>query len=98
MAWAISGWSVLMFVASLCVSKRAVSSVGRSRSTSCCPFWVPAGVETTTRRALELALANRAIVEPMFLAAVTLSAIRAAWVHASTRATPSPPASIGPAF
>jgi hypothetical protein len=78
--WAISGWSVLMFIASLCVAS-VLFIVWAVAFNELLPMLRPSGVETTTRRTLELALANRALIEPMFLATVFLCIIRAAWIQ-----------------
>lgn len=79
-AWAISGWSVLIFVASLCVAS-VLFLMWAIAFNELLPLFRRSATETTTRRTFELAIANRGLIEPMFLAAVLLSALRAAWVE-----------------
>lgn len=78
--WAISGWSILMFVASLCVSS-VLFLLWAIAFNELLPVFRSTGVQTTTRRALELAIANRGLIEPMLLATVALCVIRVAWVR-----------------
>jgi hypothetical protein len=68
-----------MFIASLCVAS-VLFLTWAVAFNELLPAFFPGGVETTTRRTLELALANRALIEPMFVATIALCAIRAAWV------------------